>query len=217
MWSIALSTSWVSPVDDFKCCCVNSVIISIREPWFITLYIFGDDGAFVSWESESSGWLMDSEAWLASFVEISVLMEGSSWWASEESLVSLEKWNHSQNTQYTAILIVDWFYDEKSCLFSARRSYVLLVGGKDISRVLYSKKNEEDTQNRIVYEPVKNRKYTVSFWKCKEGEFYCFLIGPLNSVHSKFETQLSSFFFSFLLYYWIRNKTSYEKDDNILQ
>ena len=75
-------------------------------------------------------------------------------------------------------------------------SYVLLVGGKDISRVLYSKKTEEDPQNRIVYEPVKKRKCTVFFFqKCKEGEFYCFLIGPLNSVHSKFETQLSSFFF----------------------
>lgn len=77
-------------------------------------------------------------------------------------------------------------------------SYVLLVGGKDISRVLYSKKTEEDPQNRIVYEPVKNRKCTVFFFqKCKEGEFYCFLIGPLNSVHSRIETQLSSF----LLYY----------------
>lgn len=77
-------------------------------------------------------------------------------------------------------------------------SYVLLVGGKDISRVLYSKKTEEDPQNRIVYEPVKNRKCTVFFFqKCKEGEFFCFLIGPLNSVHSRIETQLSSF----LLYY----------------
>ena len=76
-------------------------------------------------------------------------------------------------------------------------SYVLLVGGKDISRVLYSKKTEEDPQNRIVYEPVKKRKCTVFFQKCKEGEFYCFLIGPLNSVHSRIETQLSSFCFLF--------------------
>lgn len=49
-------------------------------------------------------------------------------------------------------------------------SYVLLVGGKDISRVLYSKKTEEDPQNRIVYEPVKKRKCTVFFFKSVKKE-----------------------------------------------